>query len=65
MADLADLEEIHKRTEIYSVTLYNVVFNHKFIFMLSYPVCRLIPRGPEDVVDQVAGSGGGVRPSYD
>ena len=32
--------------------------------MLSYPVCRVILRGPEDVVDQVAGSGGGVRP-YD
>ena len=30
--------------------------------MLSSPVCRVIPRGPEDVVDQVAGSGGGVRP---
>ena len=29
--------------------------------MLSYPVCRVILRGPEDVVDQVAGSGGGVR----
>ena len=28
--------------------------------MLSYPVCRVILRGPEDVVDQVAGSGGGV-----